>query len=142
MKKGDVEGYIKQFEVLRKSAGWSEDKQGTILQFRRGLGSTHNREVHNTKVQRPVTLQDWYKHACNQWKGDSTSPIQVNAVSLTTEVKTKGGLQMSDAEKAHWRQALLKSKDNTRTARINTVSQPPIPAVKNKTMNNSEITRW
>ena len=33
MKKGDVEGYIKQFEVLRKSTGWSEDKQGTILQF-------------------------------------------------------------------------------------------------------------
>ena len=33
MKKGDVEGYIKQFETLRKLAGWSEDKQGTILQF-------------------------------------------------------------------------------------------------------------
>ena len=33
MKKGNVEGYIKQFKALRKSAGWSEDKQGMILQF-------------------------------------------------------------------------------------------------------------
>ena len=31
MKKGDVEGYIKQFKTLRKSAGWLEDKQGMIL---------------------------------------------------------------------------------------------------------------
>ena len=50
MKKGDVEGYIKQFEVSRKSAGWPEDKQGTILQFQHGLGSMHNREVCDTKV--------------------------------------------------------------------------------------------
>ena len=51
MKKGDVEKYIKQFEVLRKSAGWLEDKQGTILQFRRRLGTMHNREIRDAKVQ-------------------------------------------------------------------------------------------
>ena len=33
MRKGNVEGYIKQFKVLRKSAGWSEDKQGTFSNF-------------------------------------------------------------------------------------------------------------
>ena len=182
MKRGNVEGYIKQFEVLRKSASWSEDKQGTILQFRCGLGSMHNREVCDAKVQRPVTLQDWYKHACNQWKGDSTSPIQVNmvlavpkatkklqmsssevarwrqvlgkkssiatsttninVVLLTPEVKAKGRLQMSDSEKACWRQALLKNKNNAYAARIDTVSQLPIPAVRNKTIDDSEIIRW
>ena len=72
----------------------------------------------------------------------ATSTTNINAVLLMPEVKARDRPQMSDSEKAYWRQALLKSKDNACTARINTVSQPPIPAVKNKTMNDSEITRW
>ena len=142
MKKGDVEGYIKQFEVLRKFAGWSEDKQGTILQFQCGLGSTHNCKVHNTKVQRPVTLQDWYKHVHNQWKGNSTSPTQVNAVSAAPKVTKK--LQMSSLEVAHWWQVLgKKSSIATSITNINAVLLTPEAKAKGKLqMSNLENAHW
>ena len=142
MKKGDVKGYIKQFEVLRKSTGWSEDKQGTVLQFQHGLGPTHNREVHDTKVQRPVTLQDWYKHACNQWKGDSTIPIQVNTVSTTPKVTKKP--QMSSSEVVRWRQVLGKKKSiTTSTTNISAVSLTPEVKTKGRLqMSDSEKARW
>ena len=142
MKKGNVEGYIKQFEILRKSAGWLEDKQGTILQFRCGLESTHNCEVHDTKVQQPVTLQDWYKHVHNQWKGDSISPIQVNMVSAVPKVT--GKLQMSSSEVVRWRQVLSKkSSTATSTASINTVLLMPEVKTKGRLqMSDSEKACW
>jgi hypothetical protein len=65
----------------------------------------------------------------------------INTVSLTTEVKTKSGLQMNDSEKARWRQALLKNKDNACVVKINAVS-PPACVAKNEAFNDSEIIRW
>ena len=72
----------------------------------------------------------------------ATSTTNINAVLLTPEVKTKGRLQMSDLEKARWRQALLKNKDSTHTVKINAVSPPPVTAAKNKALSDSKITRW
>ena len=72
----------------------------------------------------------------------STSTTNINAVLLTLEVKIKGRLQMSDSEKAHWWQALLKNKDTTHTAKINAVSPPPVHVAKNKVLNDTEIVCW
>ena len=68
MKKGDVETYVKKFEILRRTVDWPENNVGTITQFQRGLGTTHTREIHERKIPRPITLKDWYAAARNQWK--------------------------------------------------------------------------
>ena len=76
IKKGDVETYIRKFDILRRTVNWPEENIGTITQFQRGLGATHTREIREGKAPRPITLKDWYTAARNQWKRAKTEEIR------------------------------------------------------------------
>ena len=117
MKKGDVETYIKKFEILRRAVEWPEENIGTITQFQRGLGATHTREIRERKIPRPITLKDWYAAARNQWKEAKTEEIRevvkddaraitpvAPAPIVVRAVEVKPGI--SGPEAARWRQAL------------------------------------
>jgi hypothetical protein len=80
MNKGDVEAYIKRFEALRESAERPKNSQTTLWMFQRGLGATHTREIQAGKVPRPMTLEEWYAMARNQWKGKEVNETINRAV--------------------------------------------------------------
>jgi transcription factor SPN1 len=99
MTKGDVETYIKRFEVLRRSVGWPEDSQGTVVLFQRGLGPTNTREIQTGTIPRPTTLAEWYAAARNQWKGKETCQLrtEINLAIDNAILQTNTALAKIDA---------------------------------------------
>ena len=122
VKKGDVETYIRKFEILRRTVDWPEETIGTITQFQRRLSAMHTREIRKRKIPRPVTLKDWYAVARNQWKKTKTEEIckdDAHAITpiapapiviRTVEVRPK----ISSPEAARWQQALTEQQTITK----------------------------